>query len=154
MTKSESKDELTDASILQACTALNVKINQQIKALMQTYQRDPLLCASFSPERLIQQLDPLLIQCIQVLTKPAREKRQLFSQQDLLDTSGAVKSKSIKQLYCLSTIFFCTNLQCNMPLHYLLSDAILCLGGTIELVKIFNRIGAVASLDTHDRVAS
>ena len=41
-----------------------------------------------------------------------------------------------------------------MPLQYLLSDAILCLGGSTELVKIFNRVGAVASLDTHDRVAT
>ena len=41
-----------------------------------------------------------------------------------------------------------------MPLQYLLSDAILCLGGSTELVKLFNRIGAVSSLDTHDRVAT
>lgn len=60
----------------------------------------------------------------------------------------------MKQLYCLSTILFCTNPQCNMPLQYLLSDAILCLGGSTELVKLLNRIGAVASLDTHDRVVT
>ena len=41
-----------------------------------------------------------------------------------------------------------------MPLQYLLSDAILCLGGSTELVKIFNGIGAVASLDTHDCIAT
>ena len=54
----------------------------------------------------------------------------------------------MKQLYCLCNS---TNPQCNMPLQYLLSDALLCLGGSTEL---FNRIGAVASLDTHDRVAT
>ena len=96
----------------------------------------------------------MLIQCIQVLTKPTRERRQLFSQHDLLDSTGTMKGKSLKQLYCLSTILFCTNNQCNMPLQYLLSDAILCLGGSTELVKILNRIGAVASLDTHNRVAT
>jgi hypothetical protein len=36
-----------------------------------------------------------------------------------------------------------------MPLQYLLTDAILCLGGSTELLE-FNVIGAVASLDTHD----
>lgn len=67
--KTESTDRLTDASILQACTAINSKINKQIKSLVKTYQRDPLLCANFSPEGFIQQLDPLLVQCIQVLTQ-------------------------------------------------------------------------------------
>ena len=41
-----------------------------------------------------------------------------------------------------------------MPLQYLLADAILCLGGSTELLKIFNGIGAVASLDTHDLIAT
>ena len=41
-----------------------------------------------------------------------------------------------------------------MPLQYLLSDAILCIGGSTELLKIFNRVGAVASLDTHNCVAT
>ena len=150
----KSKEELTDTDILQACMALNSKINQQINSLIKHYQKDPLLCAKFSPEALIKLLDPLLLQCIQALTKPVQQRRRLFSHQELLETSGTVQNKTIKQLYCLSTIFFCTNPQCNMPLHYLLSDAILCLGGSTELVKIFNRIGAVASMDTHDRVAT
>ena len=152
--KSEGKDELSDDTIMQACVSLNSRINKQIKCLIDTYHEDPLLCVSFDPEKLVQELDPLLIQCIQVLTKPTRERRQLFSQHDLLDSTGTMKGKSLKQLYCLSTIFFCTNNQCNMPLQYMLSDAILCLGGSTELVKILNRIGAVASLDTHNRVAT
>ena len=127
-----SKEELTDKDILQACMALNSKINQQINSVIKHYQKDPLLCARFSPEALIKQLDPLLIQCIQALTKPVQQRRRLFSHQEPLETSGTVQSKTIKQLYCLSTIFFCTNPQCNMPLHYLLSDAILCLGGGLN----------------------
>ena len=151
--KGKSTD-ITEDSILQACTALNVRMNQQIKNLVQTYQNDPILCESFDPDAMLQQLDPLLIQCIQILTKPVRERRQLFSQQDLHDSSGTLKSKSMKQLYCLCTLFFCTNSQRNMPLQYLLADAILCMGGSTELVKMLNRIGAVASLDTHDRMAT
>ena len=41
-----------------------------------------------------------------------------------------------------------------MPFQYLLADAILCMGGSTELVKMFNRLGIVASLDTHDRIAT
>ena len=115
---------------------------------------DPMLCESFDPDVMLQQLDPLLIQCIQILTKPVRERRQLFSQQDLHNSSGTLKSKSMKQLYCLCTLFFRTNSQCNMPLQYLLADAVFCMGGSTELVKMLNRIGAIASLDTHDRMAT
>ena len=150
--KGKSTD-ITEDSILQACTAINARINQQIKSLVQTYQNDPMLCESFDPDVMLQQVDPLLIQCIQILTKPVRERRQLFSQQDLHDSWGTLKSKSMKQLYCLCTLFFCTNSQCNMPLQYLLADAILCMGGSTELVKMLNRIGAVGSLDTHDSMA-
>ena len=94
------------------------------------------------------QFDSLLVQCVQILTKPARERRQLFTHQDFLDSSGTLKGKSVKQLYCLSTLFFfCTN-------NHLLADAILCMGGSTELVKMFNRLGIVVSLDTHDRIAT
>ena len=41
-----------------------------------------------------------------------------------------------------------------MPLQYLLADAVFCMGGSTELVKMLNRIGAIASLDTHDRMAT
>jgi len=41
-----------------------------------------------------------------------------------------------------------------MPFHTVLTEAILCNGGSHELVKIFNRIGAVASLDTNLRLAT
>ena len=92
-----SKDELTDKDILQACMALNSKINQQINSLIKHYQKDP-LCERFSPEALIKQLDSLLIQCTQSLTKPIRQRRWLFSHQEPLETYGTVQSKTIKQL--------------------------------------------------------
>ena len=142
--KSNVNNEISQQTIVQACVVLNSRINKQIKDLIDTYHKDPLMCETFDPVKYLQELDPLLVQCIQVLTRPVRERRQLFNHQDLLDSSGTTQSKSMKQLYTLSTIFFCTNSQCNMPLQYLLSDAILCLGGSTELVKILNRIGAVA----------
>ena len=53
--------DITEDDILQACTALNPRINQQIKSLVQTYQNDPRLCAPFDPDVMLQQLDPLVI---------------------------------------------------------------------------------------------
>ena len=54
LVKSENAEEPSDDNILQACTALNLRSNQQIKALIQTYQKHPLLCAAFIPENLIE----------------------------------------------------------------------------------------------------
>ena len=45
---------------------------------------------------------------------------------------------------------FCINPHFNLPFHLQLTDTILIHGGTLELVQIFNRIGAVASLETHE----
>lgn len=42
----------------------------------------------------------------------------------------------------------------SMPLHFLLAESILCHGGSLELVRILNRVGAVASLDTCNRLAT
>jgi hypothetical protein len=70
MAKSEKVDTHSDAGVIRACAALNERINSQIKELVHKYQADPLLCAEFSPDTFIQQLDPLLLQCIQILTTP------------------------------------------------------------------------------------
>ena len=47
-----------------------------------------------------------------------------------------------------------TNLTCSMPFHVLLTKAILCNGGTNDLVRIINRVGVAASLDTANRLCT
>ena len=54
--KSEGKNELSDDTIVQACVSLNLRINKQIKCLIDTYHEGPLLCVSFDPEKLVQEL--------------------------------------------------------------------------------------------------
>ena len=56
----------------------------------------------------------------------------------------------MRQLFILSTVLFCTSTQCSV-LQTLLTEATLCHGGTQELVKILNRIGAATSIDTSQR---
>ena len=41
-----------------------------------------------------------------------------------------------------------------MPLHIALAEVVLCHGGTLELVRILNRLGATASVDTVNRLAT
>lgn len=41
-----------------------------------------------------------------------------------------------------------------MPLHVLLTEAILCHGGSHELVRIMNRLGAAACIDTANRLST
>jgi len=54
--KAKSTD-ITEDDILQGCTALNPRINQQIKSCTNI----PMLCEPFDPDVMLQQLDPLLI---------------------------------------------------------------------------------------------
>ena len=59
----------------------------------------------------------------------------------------------MRQLFILATILFCTNSQCS-TLQTLLTEVTLCYGGTQELIKVLNRIGATTSLDTSQRIAT
>lgn len=51
------------------------------------------------------------------------------------------------------TVLFCTNSQCSMPSHTIMTEATLCHGGSQELVKILSHVGAAASIDTNQRLA-
>ena len=54
-------------------------------------------------------------------------------------------------LYCLCVMLFASNRCCSIPLHLLLTDLIESQGGSYDLIRILNRFGAVASIDTHRR---
>ena len=41
-----------------------------------------------------------------------------------------------------------------MPLHVLLTNTIKYYGGSSELIRVLNRVGAVASEDTHARLVT
>ena len=57
----------------------------------------------------------------------------------------------MRQFYCMCTLLFCTNNQCCMPIHLLLTDVVKANGGSSELIKVLNSLGAIASEDTHSR---
>ena len=137
----------SDDDLAKVCLALNKKVHNQAKSMIQTYSDDPLLCAEFDPNKVLAILDPHLVKCMHILTAPVRSRHKLLdSDQDT--------TTSVKQLFCLATILYVTNSQCYMPLHYILTDAILCMGGSAELVRVLNRFGACVSLDTHNRIST
>ena len=98
--------------------------------MIQTYNDSPLLCAEFDPSVILSKLDPHLVKCMNILTAPVRGRHKLLECEQ--------KSTSVKKLFCLATLLFVTNNQCYMPLHYILTDAIVCMGGSAELVRVLN----------------
>lgn len=58
--------------------------------------------------------------------------------------------KKLRRYYIICLLIFCTNSQ-QPVIHTLLSDKIEVCGGSQKLMRIFKRLGAVSSPDTHDR---
>ena len=58
----EANEAVTQQDIAAVCRELNIRIHTQIKKLRQTYCEYPLMCATFSPDLLIKELDPVLVQ--------------------------------------------------------------------------------------------
>ena len=57
----------------------------------------------------------------------------------------------VKSISVYAEHILCTH-ECSFPFHVLLADAVESNGGSVQLSKILNRIGAVASSDTLNRV--
>ena len=95
--------------------------------------------------------DPLILKFLKVLTQTVRQSRRSLFADDKL--RSGLEIKTARLLYALSVLQFITNNTCNMPFHVPLTEAILCHRGTQKLVTFLNRIGAVVSVDTVNRIA-
>ena len=51
----------------------------------------------------------------------------------------------------LCVIFFNTNCTCSVPMHLLLTNLVEAHGGSSELIRLLNSVGAIASAVTHQR---
>ena len=80
---------------------------------------------------------------------PSQQLKQNFQCSD-----SNITPKVIRQVYAMCILLFTTNHSCSMPLHVLVTDTILCHGGSLQLVRIMNRVGAVVSIDTASRLAT
>ena len=93
---------------------------------------------------------PELWELVCTLTRSVNESRGRKAA--IAADTHAGKIKCLRRAYVLSVILFVTNSECSFPFHVLLADAVESNGGSMELSKILNRIGAVASSDTLKRV--
>ena len=124
---------------------LNTRLHAQAQKMVMSFIQ-PESYTTINLSTLMEQVDPVLLEFLEQLTCPkTRRGRQPMNDLHL---------KNIRQLYILSVLLFNTNSKCSGPFHVLLTDAMLCHGGSQELVKIMNRVGAVASIDTCNRLAT
>ena len=134
------------------CTSMTRYIATQAKALISTFEGNPNKYSTFNLISYKDMLDPVLLQFIQQVTNSVRGRRRKLFQDEFNDTNHT--KLLVRHLFLLSSLLFFTNPQCSMPFHILLTEAIQCHGGTQELIKILNRVGAVASIDTNQRLAT
>ena len=120
----------SDADLAKVCLALNKKVHNQARSMIQTCSDDPLLCAEFDPSKLLAKLDPQLVKCIHILTAPVRSRHKLLD-------SDQETTTSVKQLFCLATLLYITNSQCYMPLQY---NTILDCKYTLNIIIMYNCI--------------
>ena len=125
------------------------KLSEQAKKFISDY-KSPEKFTNIEISELIQHSDQELLKFISQLTSSKEIKRKLFVSQE----EKAISPKLIRQFYTLCVLLFNTNNACSGPLHVLLTEAIFCNGGNTELVKILNRVGAVACTDTCNRLAT
>ena len=92
---------------------------------------------------------PELWENICILTQSVNEGKNRGTATSEYSFHGRIKR--LRRAYILSLILFVTNSECSFPFHIALSDAIESCGGSSELIKILNRVGAVASVETLKR---
>ena len=78
-----------------------------------------------------------------MLTRSVSEARKQIS----IDSIS--HQRKLQCLYTLRVIFFNTNCTCSVPMHLLLTDLVEAHGGSSELIRLLNSVGAIASADTH-----
>ena len=143
------RGESMHTQIRNVASHLNDRVHEQAKKVLVYYKDKPQRYQTFDLGSYIKMADPILLEFIQLLTQTVRTKRRLFG-----DETDVTQTKQIRQVFLLASVLFCTNVQCSMPMHTLVTEATICHGGTQELVKILNRIGVASSIDTSQRLAT
>ena len=82
------------------------------------------------------------------MTQTVRQSQRCLFPEDKF--ASGLELKTVRILYALSVLQFITS---NMPFYVPLTEAILCHGGTQKLVTFLNRVGAVSSIETVNRIA-
>ena len=117
-----------DEKVEDVTSFINDRMHMQARKIVAAYENSPHKLQSFRFDRLVGELDPVLVSFMKKITQSVRaRKRSLFQDAD----STFLQTKHIRQVYALCVLLFCTDTACSMPLHILLTEAILCHGGSL-----------------------
>ena len=133
-----------DAQLLSFCDNINKRVHQQIRSTNSQDAETPYDISNFNLQSCIDSIDPLLWKFVVLITRSVRETHKCT-------TENISHQRKLQCLYTLCVILFNTNRTCSVPLHLLLTDLVESQGGTSELVRLLNSVGAIASADTHQR---
>ena len=126
---------------------MNNRLHVEAKQVIQKDNTSQIDLTTFNVERFMSSIDPSILKMVVLLTRSCRSSRKPIN--TLI--SELPHTKKLRCFYCVCVMLFCTNNQCSMLAHILLTDIVDSHGGTTELIRILNRLGAVASNDTHAR---
>ena len=103
--------------------------HERARVLNADFNKRPENIASTSLATVIASTDPLILKFLTTMTQSARQSRRY-----LFESTAQVSTRNIRLLYALSVLQFCTNSTCSAPLHILVTESVICHGGTLELV--------------------
>lgn len=95
----------------------------------------------------INTINPALWAFLESATRTIRERKSCSTEV----RNAQCHTKKLRWFFGLCTLMYCTNSQKPSMLHVILADVVEMCGGSRNLIKILNQLGAVASADTHDR---
>ena len=117
------------------------KFHTQAKRILDEDCISPHNIEDFDADKFISSLDEDLWDSICLLTQPTT------------DRSKNTQTRKIRRIFAVCTLLFTINRQCSSPLHTL-TDAVETCGGSTRLLKLLNRLGVCASIETHSRLST
>ena len=124
------------------CLKMNRRMHNQINIINQQDSAEPFDISAFDVQTWIESIDPVLWHMIVLLTSNPTERRN-FSPESISS------QRKFQCLYTLCVLLYNTNRSCSIPMHLLLTDLVESQGGSIELIRMLNRVGGIACEDTH-----
>ena len=132
-----------DQQLIPTCKFINQKVHKCITKLVGEDLECPHNIEDVDIDNFISQLDEDLWAAVCTMTQPLSLKGKRNEESSVL--------RKIRRVFCVCVLMFTTNSQCSFPLHTLVADAVESCGGSLQLVRLLNRLGACASVETHKR---